>query len=79
MKSNYQFSQKPNTPSILAMSFWVLEKILSNPSLKSLAGIGFMISLGYWAYLEIFYGVNNFRRLLGAIGMLFVLMRLFSL
>lgn len=57
-------AQWPNRPLWLAIGFWFL-KHFPHPAIANLANIGLILSLTYWSYLEIRYGVNTWRRLLG--------------
>jgi hypothetical protein len=57
--------EKPNAPIIIAAAFYFVSWMINGDIAIILGWIG-RIALLYWAYLEIFKGVNNFRRLLGA-------------
>ena len=65
--------QKPNLPLIVAFVAWVLTHILPYGQLNFAAALIFFGSLFTWAWMEIFDGTNNFRRLLGAIVMVFII------
>lgn len=59
--------QRPNLPIIGWAVFTVLTRLLSESDLRVTAqymAFGFLFT---WAWLELTQGVNNFRRLLGAI------------
>ena len=59
--------QRPNLPIIGWVVFTALARLLSESDLRVTAqymAFGFLFT---WAWLELTQGVNNFRRLLGAI------------
>jgi uncharacterized membrane protein len=64
--------QKPNIPIII----WVVSLLLVQLTQGKLGEFFSFISYGAlftWAYLEIFHGVNLFRRLLGLIALVVTL------
>lgn len=69
--------QKPNAPLIIALSGWLVGYILGG-SLHKIGQVIFIISLTIWAYLEVTKGANWFRRLLGAVTLLFIIFILFN-
>jgi hypothetical protein len=70
----YTVGQFPNPPLIAAFLGLVFSWILSSGSTAhGLARAVFYVGLSVWAWLELSDGVNGFRRLLGAGGLLFVL------
>lgn len=56
MFRGYVIAQKPNAPLILTFVFYILQQVV-------IAHFFLFI----WAILEIFFGVNLFRRFLGVI------------
>lgn len=58
--------QWPNWSLWLAIFFWMMQYLPVNQA-QVVSLWGMRISLIYWAYLEIRFGVNGFRRLLGFI------------
>ena len=56
--------QKPNLPIIIWLICVVLSQITSGNLYRTIDLIGYG-ALFTWAWLEIFYGVNYFRRILG--------------
>lgn len=56
--------QTPNPPLIAAFLFYLLGFLPLN-SLDTISQWGFLVSIIYWSYLEIRYGVNTWRRILG--------------
>ncbi len=56
--------QFPNQPLWLAIFFYLLG-FIKNDFLISVSFWGVAIAMLYWSYLELFYGVNNWRRFLG--------------
>ncbi|MFC1649525.1 hypothetical protein ACFL2C_02300 [Patescibacteria group bacterium] len=68
-KGKVVIAQWPNWPLSLAIIFFVLQYV-SNPVIQAVGFWGLITSLFYWSYLEIFHGVNTFRKVLG-IGVAF--------
>jgi hypothetical protein len=72
-KKKYIIAQKPNLPIIVWFITFILLKI---PYLKIAHPAISLISFGAiftWAWLEIFQGVNTFRRILGGIVMAYII------
>ena len=72
-KNNYVIAQKPNLPLIVWFVSFVITKI---PLLSYVHHLFDLISYGAiftWAWLEIFQGVNNFRKGLGILVMVIIL------
>lgn len=63
-------AQKPNLVLYLAITLWILYKLLANDRLGSLLQVGYITALAYWAILELTLGVNYFRKTLGLIVLL---------
>ena len=73
----YTVGQFPNPPLIAAVIGLIASWVLSSGSTAyALARAVFYVGLAVWAWLELSDGVNGFRRLLGAGGLLFVLVSL---
>lgn len=73
----YTVGHFPNPPLIAALLGLVASWILSSGSTGyALARAVFYTGLAVWAWLELSDGVNGFRRVLGAGGLLFVLVSL---
>jgi len=70
--------QWPNTPLWVAIAFYILTRI-SIPLLNQIGSWGLIISLLYWSYLEIVYGVNSWRRFLGLAIAISQLVKLFAI
>lgn len=65
----------PNAPLAVALVATVVARFTDadvHAYAYAIASVGF----GVWAYLELTSGVNWFRRLLGAAGLVWVVMRL---
>jgi hypothetical protein len=77
-KKSFSIIQPPNTPLKLALVFFFL-RFLGNPMLTTLSVWGTLLALLYWAYLEIFQGDNQFRKLLGLVVAAYVLYQLVGL
>lgn len=58
--------QFPNWPLFLAGGFYILG-YLDNELAKTISSYGVFTAMIYWSYLEIFFGVNSWRKLLGLI------------
>ena len=64
------YGQAPNWPIYAAFGSYIVAILLGSreagdlPRILNVAGDGFLI---YWAALEIFQGVNNWRRILGTV------------
>lgn len=70
----YVVGQAPNPPMIVALIGLVLSLVLPDGSVSYAIARGvFLIAFAVWAWEELFDGVNGFRRLLGAAGLLLVL------
>lgn len=70
---NVVLAQKPNMPLIGWALFTVAAAVLSDGKLQmasQLLALGFIL---IWAWLEIFQGVNLFRKMLGAIVIVMVI------
>ena len=70
--------QAPNGPALVATMLSVLSLIPLGPFRLWIARAA-AIAWIYWSGLEIFSGVNTFRRILGGAVLLFVLLGLFRL
>ena len=68
------YGQRPNVPLLVGIIGAVVAIIPLVPSeIKVIAGGLSIVFLFTWAYLEFTYGVNLFRRLLGASGLLAII------
>jgi len=66
----FVIAQKPNWPIYFAVALYVLRYL--DPKLFVVSRVSVSIVMLYWAYLEIFQGVNLFRRTLGlGVGLYF--------
>jgi hypothetical protein len=65
--------QKPNLPLVVAVIAGVLSHILPYGKLNFAAALIYFGALFTWAWLEIFDGANNFRRALGMVVMIFII------
>lgn len=63
---NYIYGQAPNMPIIVAGIAYVLALVVQDSSLKDFISLIFRLSIITWAVLELAWGINNFRRILGA-------------
>jgi len=69
-KGNVVLAQWPNIPLIVWFIGFVVDKITTG-NLQELAGFVSFGALIIWAGLEIFSGVNYFRRVLGLVVLIF--------
>ena len=73
----YTVGQFPNLPLAVALFGLVLSWLLSSgTTAHAVARAAFYIGLSAWAWLELTDGVNGFRRLTGAGGLLFIVINL---
>jgi len=56
--------QPPNPPLYVAAVFFVV-RFLPFDAAGTISFFGFTFAMLYWSYLELFHGVNTFRRILG--------------
>lgn len=61
----YPIAQFPNPPLLLALAGWGLAAVAGGAP-HDLGRALFMLGLAVWALAEAAFGVNSFRRLLGA-------------
>jgi len=66
--------QRPNAPIIIWLACTVLNKFTRNGTMHEILEIAGFAALLVWAWLEIAYGVNYFRRILGAVVFIFSIM-----
>jgi hypothetical protein len=69
--------QIPNPPLIAAGIGFLIEKFADGDIQKS-GSVMFIASLIIWSYVELTTGVNLFRKILGGIIFVFILLRLFN-
>lgn len=70
--------QSPNKPIITAFLIWILNLIVY-PNFVFILNLLFYMSLTYWAYLEIRFGVNGFRKSLGWFVIIYISLQLIYL
>lgn len=58
--------QSPNAPLWIAIVLWICVYI-PIPVVQSFAKLAVIPVMLYWSYLEVFFGVNTFRKLLGIV------------
>lgn len=69
---SYVYGQAPNIPIAIAGIAFILSIVIKDPALNSTIVLIFRLSVITWAILELAWGINNFRRILGAIVLLVV-------
>ncbi len=67
--------QVPNAPLLVAFAAWIVGA-LTTGAVHDAARATFYLGLGIWAWLELTAGANGVRRVLGAGGLAFVVVRL---
>ncbi|MDQ5972268.1 MAG: hypothetical protein QG553_427 [Patescibacteria group bacterium] len=65
--------QPPNLPLVVWFIAWLLTRILPYGQLNFAAALISFGALFTWAWLEIFDGANSFRRALGVMVMIFII------
>ncbi len=70
--------QKPNIPIIIWVVCALSNKLVSNHDVSSLLSLVGTAALVLWATLEVGWGVNYFRRLLGIVVLAWIVMRIFG-
>lgn len=70
--------QFPNWPLWLVIALYVIQ-LIGNPSINFYCLWLSRILLVYWSYLEIRFGVDSFRRVLGIATLIYVLYGIFHL
>ena len=73
--AGYPVAQFPNAPLAVALAASLVGR-LADGRTDAYATAVFHVALGVWAYEELTRGDNAFRRLLGAGGLAFVLVKL---
>ena len=71
----FPVAQFPNPPLIVATIGWIVGR-LTDGRVQDFASAVFYVGLGVWAWEELVRGVNWFRRLLGAAGLVYVVARI---
>lgn len=71
-------AQWPNWPIWIVIIFWTLG-FIPHPGIQQLSWWGTRTVLVYWAYLEIRYGVNGWRKLLGWAVLTGIILDLFKI
>jgi ABC-type enterochelin transport system permease subunit len=72
--ASFPLAQFPNPPLILALTGLVVAE-LTTDSVHDYARATFYAGLAAWAWLELTSGVTWLRRVLGAAGLVFVVLR----
>ncbi len=62
-------AQPPNLPLIVAVTAFLLKQVISNDSLYLIIDIIAFGSFFTWAWMELFQGVNYWRRTLGFLAL----------
>jgi hypothetical protein len=71
----YTVGQSPNRPLWVALAGLVVA-IIAGGTLEDIARAVFYVGLTVWAYEELVHGVNSFRRGLGAVALVLIVIGL---
>ena len=71
----FPVAQFPNAPLAVAVAAFVAGRLVDGRAQDYSTSV-FHIALGVWAYLEVTRGANWFRRLLGVVGLVYVVVKL---
>ncbi|MEI6237569.1 MAG: hypothetical protein WCP03_03150 [Candidatus Saccharibacteria bacterium] len=74
---HFVVTQPPNIPIVGWFTFMLLAHLFSASHLRDALGFISMAFLFTWAYLEITQGVNYFRRLLGLVVLIVIIISVF--
>ena len=72
--ASYPLAQFPNAPLLAAFGAWIVAEA-TDGSAHDYARAAFYVGLAAWAWLEATDGVNLFRRMLGALGLVYVVIK----
>lgn len=72
--ASYPIAQFPNAPLLAAFGAWIVAEA-TDDSAHDYARAAFYVGLAAWAWLEATDGANFFRRMLGALGLVYVVSR----
>ena len=73
-KGHIIIGQRPNIPVYFAIFAYIV-RFIPLKYLYELSELGFSVAMIYWSYLEIRYGINTFRRVLGIVVLSYILYR----
>ena len=71
----FPVAQFPNPPLIVAIIASIVSR-LTDGRVQDFATAAFYVGLGAWAWDELSRGVNWFRRVLGAAGLIYIVVRI---
>ena len=72
--ASFPVAQFPNAPLLVAFAASIIASV-SSGSVHDYARAAAYLGLGVWAWLELTDGVNWFRRVLGAAGLVYVVVK----
>lgn len=72
--AGYPIAQFPNAPLLAAFGAWIVAEA-TDDSAHDYARAAFYVGLAAWAWLETTDGANLFRRALGALGLVYVVVK----
>ena len=70
--ADFPVLQLPNAPLLVALAGWVVDRLAGG---SGPARAVFYVGLAAWAWQELADGANWFRRLVGATGLVYVVIR----
>ena len=73
--ASFPIAQVPNPPLLGALAAWLVAAV-SHGSVHSYARAAFYVGLAVWAWLELTDGASWARRVLGAAGLVYVVIKI---
>lgn len=70
---SYVYGQAPNIPILVWLVATILARISLFASIRETLELLATLSLAVWAILEVLFGVNMFRRILGSTVLFFII------
>jgi hypothetical protein len=77
INGRFVVSQWPNWPLLVWIACVLLTKVIKSGFDYTIISWAGTLALVYWAYLELFYGVNYFRRSLGLVVLVYIITKTF--
>jgi hypothetical protein len=68
----YTVGQSPNAPILVAFAALLLGWLVDSGTVHDVARAVFYVAITIWAYEEAANGVNGFRRALGIVGLILI-------
>ncbi len=68
----YTVAQAPNPPLWVALAALLVAALVGDGTVHDVARAVFYVAISIWAYEEAVHGVNGFRKALGIIGLVLI-------